>query len=929
MKKKLSRSLLAVTAIGVAATASLSMVVGATADSNAPLGTNLVGRQADGSVLVPEGKYVKPLGTTIEQSGQVMDLAIRPDGRTAVDLTKSGKGLFTVVDLVNNTVLQQYTPPKGTGSGNVAVGGLLYSADGTQLWAAQAKNLLRFDVAADGTLSNPVVVKLPDSAPGGVPKGPDGSLAQPLPSGLAWAPDQKTIIASLSGYDTVVGIDSTSGATSWQTAVGIAPRDVVVVGNRVLVSNEGGRRTKSSDFTNYSYNSRVVADRRDGRADSGTVSELDLSSHAVVRTYDVGLDPSALMVRGSDVLVTNSSDDTVSVLNTATGEVARTFNVNPIPGQPYGSSPNALAMIDDDHLAVSLGRNNALAIYELAGTRSTPAFAGLVPTAWYPGKIIVDRQLGKIVVGNLKGVGALGDPRTIAEGPGTEPATGRQVYSDVGVVQLLDPPKAEDMASLTSQVFSNNQWHNLEARNEKAGTTKARPVPVPERIGDPSPIKHVFLIVRENRTYDQVLGDDPRGNGDPTLTQFGRKITPNTHALAGEFPLIDNLYSDGTNSATGHTWLDAGFVNDYLERSYANYVRNYGQPDAMVYPRSGFLWDNALAHRLKARVWGEYAEWFTGADGSAATGSWSDWYRDSQILEGKRTGQPHVPLGTFTTKTDVPSLASILDRDYPNFNTKIPDQYRADLFLNDFDEMTKKDSLPNLNMLWLSSNHTNGSSPGYPTPAAMQADSDLAVGRIVDKISHSKYWKSSAIFVIEDDSQNGVDHVDGHRNVPLVISPYARRGAVVHTSYTQVNVTRTIEQILGLPPMNQVDLAAQPMYDVFTTRRNLTPYTKLDNTVPLDTMNPTLAQADSTMQKTWIAWSEQQDFTKVDQLAFEPFNRLTWYTSNHFTKPYPGDAKVMTPQEVLAKFPQAAVSHDPDGKLPETKALRPHSAGSR
>ena len=925
----LRKSVFASLAVGTVAVATLTMIVTATAATNAGLGDNLVGRQTDGSVLIPEGKLVKPVGTTIEQSGQVMDLAVRPDGKTAVDLTKSGDGLFTVVDLENSKVLQQYTPPKGTGSGNVGVSGLLYSEDGTRLWATQSANLLRFDVATEGTLSNPVVVKMPTTAPGGVPKAPNGTLAQPLPSGLAWAPDKKTIITPLSGYDTVAGIDSTTGATTWQTAVGVAPRDVAVVGSHVMVSNEGGRRPTGSDFSNYSYNSRTVADKRDGRADSGTVSEIDLDSNKVVHTYEVGLGPSSLMVHGTDVLVTNSSDDTVSVLDTAKAEVARTFNVNPLPGQPFGSSPNALAMIDENHLAVSLGRNNALAVYEWNGGKSTPVFSGLVPTAWYPGKIVVDEKLGKIVVGNLKGVGALGKERTIAEGPGTAPATGKQVYSDVGVVQLLDPPKAEDMTKFTSQVFSNNQWNGLSERNPKASATKSRPTPVPTRIGDPSPIKHVFLIVRENRTYDQVLGDDPRGNGAPELTQFGKAITPNTHALAQEFPLIDNLYSDGTNSATGHTWLDAGFVNDYLERSYANYVRNYGQPDSMVYPKSGFLWDNAQAHGLSARVWGEYAEFFTGSNGAAATGSWADWYKDSQILEGKREGDLHAPMGTFTTKSDVPSLDKILDRDYPNFATQIPDQYRATEFLKEFNGFEKDGTLPALNMLWLSSNHTNGSTPGYPTPAAMQADSDLAVGRIVDKISHSKDWKSSAIFVIEDDSQNGVDHVDGHRNVPLIISPYAKRGAVVHTNYTQVNVTRTIEQILGLPPMNQMDLAAEPMYDAFTTTRNLKSYDQLANNVPLDTMNPTLAQATSSIQKEWIIWSQKQNFSKVDQLAFEPFNRLTWYTSYGFKKPFPGDSKVLTPDEVLKKFPQAAVSSDPDGNLPETKALRPHLAGGK
>jgi len=923
----MKKHLLAVPVVGLALIATAAAATAAGSGSTAPtLGDQMVGRQPDGSVVVAENKILRPAGDSIEQTGQVMDLAMRPDGRTAVDLTKSGNGLFTVVDLTTRKVLQQYTPPKGVGSGAVSVGGLLYSPDGSKLWAAQTTNLLEFAIAADGTLSSPVVVAMPADAPGGVPKSRSGTAAAALPSGLAWAPDGTTILASLSGYDSVIGLDSTTGSVSWQTKVGIAPRDVVVVGNHVLVSNEGGRPTTKGDFTNYSYDSRVVADTKNGRANSGTVSEIDLATHKIVTTYTVGLDPSALLVHGTDVLVTNSSDDTVSILDTAHVVVASTFNVNPLPGQPFGSSPNALAMIDDTHLGVSLGRDNAIAVYEYTGARATPVFSGLIPTAWYPGKIIRDDAFGKILIGNLKGVGALGATRTISEGAGTKPATGKQVYADVGVVQMIDPPRADEMAAFTSRVFENNQWNGLDKRNPTAGVTKAKPVPVPKRIGDPSPIKHVFMIVRENRTYDQVLGDEPRGNGEPAYAQFGQPVTPNAHALAKRFPLVDNMYSEGTNSATGHTWLDAGWVNDYLERSYANYVRNYGQPDAMVYPKSGFLWDNAAAHGLSTKVWGEYATYFTAPDGSRATGSWADWYRDSQIMEGKQAGDPHAPAGYFKTGSDIPSLDRILDRDFPNFATNIPDQYRADLFLTALKKSEKTGELPDLSLMWLSSDHTNGTSAGYPTPSAMVADNDLALGRIVDGISHSKFWKNSAIFVVEDDSQNGIDHVDGHRNVPLVISPYATKGAVDHTYYTQANMVRTIEQILGLPPMNQIDLAANPMYAAFSTTPNLAPYTVRANTIPLDTMNPAAAQATSAVQKLWIAWSQKQNFRGVDQLAFEPFNRMTWYSSTGYKRPYPGDAKVMTPAEVLAKFPQAAPSGDPDGNLPETRALQPHKS---
>jgi DNA-binding beta-propeller fold protein YncE len=913
---------LVISAAGIALLATTTALASAATGGGLTLGERTVGRQTDGSnsVVVAENKFIRPVGTSIEQTGQVMDLAVRPDGKVAVDLTKSGDGLFTVVDLVADKVVQQYTPPKGTGSADVGLGGLLFSADGTKLWATQSKNLIRFDVAADGKLSAPAVIALPAA-------GPDAPGAQPIPSGLTWAPDGTTILTTLSGHNAVVGIDSATGTVAWRTPVGLAPKDLVVVGNHVYVGNEAGRRPTSTDTTSKSYSSDVVA--KNGRANSGTVSELDLATHQVVREYKVGLDPTALIANGTDVLVANAADDTVSILDTGKGRVQRTFNVNPLPGQPFGSSPNALAMLDDTHLAVSLGRNNALGIYELHGGNGNPAFAGLVPTAWYPGRIIVDKPLGKIVIGNLKGVGALGKERTITEGPGTQPATAKQVYSDVGVVQLMDPPKPEQMAKYTSTVFENNQWYALQHKDEIAAEQqKAAPVPVPARVGDPSTIKHVILLVRENRTYDQVLGDDPRGNGAPALAQFGKGVTPNAHAIAERFPLIDNLYSEGTNSASGHTWLDAAFVNDYLERSYANYVRSYGQPDAMVYPKSGFLWDNALAHGKSVKVWGEYAKDFVAPDGTHAAGNWADWYRDSQILEGKQTGELHTPVGYNKSISDIPSLDGVLSRNYPLFDTKIPDQYRTDLFLKDLQGYEKDGKLPNLNMLWLSSDHTNGTSAGYPIPTAMQADSDLAVGRIVEAVSHSKYWKDTAVISIEDDSQNGVDHVDGHRNVMLVASPYAKKGAVVSTYYSQANVTRTVEQILGLPPMNQLDLAAQPMYDAFTTKPDFTPYTALPNNIPLDTMNKTAAQATSTVEKQWIDWSQQQDFSKVDMLAFEPFNRMTWYSSNNYTKPYPGDDKVMTPAEVLAKFPQAAAPiGDADGNLPETKSQIPAKAG--
>ncbi len=301
----------------------------------------------------------------------------------------------------------------------------------------------------------------------------------------------------------------------------------------------------------------------------------------MTRSFTVGLDPSALIAHGQDVLVTNSNDDTVSVIDTSvhgSAAVVQTVNVNPLPGQPFGSSPNALAFLDSGHLVVSLARDNALAIYGWADARTPLTFQGLIPAGWYPGRVLLDSQLRQLVVANQAGVGALEHNATIYEGAGTKSATGKQVYADRGSISLVPLPQAQEMKAYTNRVFGNNRWNTLAARNQ-IGNGRTAPTAVPLRLGDPSKIKHVFLIVKENRTYDLVLGDDPRGNGDPALAQFGAAVTPNIHAIARVGPLIDNEYSAGTNSAVGHTWLDSAFVNDYLERSYANYVRDYGQPD--------------------------------------------------------------------------------------------------------------------------------------------------------------------------------------------------------------------------------------------------------------------------------------------------------------------------------------------------------------
>ncbi len=874
----------------VAVTAALSIVAAGAAVAgaegvyaNTSLGHKLIGKQPDGSYLMQTNQFVTPAGDVIQDAGRPFGLALSPDGKTAAALNNGGAttGLVSIFDLANHTVLQH------AGSGTKSDGGVLYSPDGKYLWAARPTNLQRFTVNPDGTVGSPVTVALP-----GV------SGRQAVPAGLAWAPDGNLLV-TLDANNTLGVVDTTTNTLVKQIPVGNVPYQVVVIDGKAYVSNLGGRPAQPGDQTDNSYGTPIVTNGNNSAvASTGTVSEVDLDAGAQVKTFPVGLEPSALLAVGKNLLVANTDDDTVTSIDTAKQQLGRTFTANPAPGAPFGAQPNGLTMLDGKHLAVSLGRDNAVAVYSYQDAYAPPSFEGLIPTGSFPTGIAEDAALHRLVVGSEQGVGSLGANGTIGEGTGTNPATGHLGYNFIGTVQAVATPTPKQMAEYTEQVFKNNQWDGLEQRN-KAGNGQADAVAVPLRVGDPSTIKHVFLIVKENRTYDQVLGDDSRGNGDPSLAQFGGKITPNIHALARYYPLIDNLYSDGTNSAEGHHWLDQAFVNNYMQQMYGNYTRSYQTGDPLSNVKTGWIWDDALAHGKTVNNWGEQMDTYTDASGHGTTSdSWTKWLHDADVLAGTTPGPLNYPLGTYTAKTDIPSLRSVTKPDFPNFDLNIPDQYRAAMFQNDYAQYVKGNDLPALNLMWIMNDHTNGTSPGGISPEAHVADNDLAVGRIVDTISHSKYWKDSAIFVIEDDSQNGIDHVDGHRNPTLVVSPYAKRGTVVHTYYSQLNVMRTIEQILGIPPMNQEDLAAEPMYDVFTDKPDLTPYTYLPNQISLTETNPQTTPSTSDVEAAWAAWSAKQDWATEDMVNMAQGNRDVWYASNNFTKPYPGDTRVLMPNEV-------------------------------
>jgi hypothetical protein len=415
----------------------------------------------------------------------------------------------------------------------------------------------------------------------------------------------------------------------------------------------------------------------------------------------------------------------------------------------------------------------------------------------------------------------------------------------------------------TQQVRKNNGALPAGGINLAGGSN-----PIPMRLGQSSPIKHVFYIIKENRTYDQVFGDLPQGNGDASLVEFGRDVAPNHHALAEQFVLLDNYYGPGDQSALGHRWVLQAYPSTWTHK-YGN-ARNNQSP--MLLGPTDAIYDKAKARGLRVRAYGERGANTITPSNATWTMIYNDW----------KNGTHNVDIAA---RAIIVGLRDVYHPRYPAAESRVPDQYRADIFLKEFAEFERNGNLPDLNLLLLYDDHTEGTSPGFPTPRASVADNDLALGRIVEAISKSRYWKESAIFVTEDDSQDGLDHVDGHRTVGLVISPYTKHGHVDSAFYTIVNMFRTIEQILGLPTMNQFDEAAEPMFSLFTNKPEVTPYQVRPNQIFLDEMNPALAGLTG-LQRQLAEFSMTIDSSEPDSADANMLNRAIWHSVKGFGTSY-------------------------------------------
>ena len=947
---------------GMVAAAGLSLP-GLAAAQSVPYPTYVVGPQANGSWVVSSGQVINPAGIQVDLGIRVRAkaIALNPNLRTHTAAvltmgtsTSDGDGAVEVFDTQTGEVLQNYIALGYDSSGSYS--GIAYSADGKYLVFSQdSSNVTIAKVDTDGMLEDDAQVSVPpnNSFIKCFPNSPPASYGNPCgsfyssytsyPGGVAISSDGKSAYALLNQNNTLTKIDLAANPPSQgvQIRVGNAPHSIVLNGGTAYVSNEGGRAATEADFQVNSAGTEIVADPLTGYATTGTVSVVDLASMKVTATIETGgLHPTGMALYGRFLLVANTYSDTIAIIDTASNQVTRTIDLGlpiGIPGADapaWGAEPASIAVDAKNGIAyVALYGANAIGVVSLSATAQTPVL-GMIPVAYAPASVVLDTTSNELLVANDKGIGTRYSMEC------DHGVCGYNTHQDNGTVSIVPVPDSTTLATMTDQVFVNNHWDLAQnVASASGGSPNAKPVALPAKIGSPSLIKHVFVIVRENRTYDQVLGDVAAGNGDPSLAVFGdgaaaggTPITPNVHELVKRFPLFDNFYDPSRQSADGHQWIQEARAPYADDIQSPDWVRSYpggNAGDALAYQKKGFLFSEAEAAGLPVKIYGEYIEnnTYKQPNGSTSEPSWSAFYADSQCFEGGpgctapgTKGETTLYFqNTVTSTSSIPAVSKYLIPNFPYFDLGIPDQFRVDLWIQDFNKDVAAGTVPTLEMLWIMCDHTGGP----PNSPAEQADNDLAVGRIIDYISHSNVWSTSAIFLEEDDAQNGVDHVDGHRSPGYIVSPYVKQGGFTDsTYYSQTNMTRTIEQILGLPPMNVMDLVASPMRTAFVNGAppsdNFKPWTHVANQIPLtdgvsaSTDNPSDSPKIKALRQAWLQKKAQifaGKLTKPDSEDPDTVNHLNWYEATGFTRPYPGEKTVRPPSE----FNNPAPAGDPDG----------------
>jgi YVTN family beta-propeller protein len=821
----------------------------------------------------PQAVALSPNGKLLVVSGKTSELVvIDPQAGTVrerVELPSDAQQL-PQADVVSPQILQ---PDE---EGQLSFTGLIFSPAGDRIYMSNVEGSIKvFAVAADGKVSPSHSFVLP---PANAPR-----REAEIPSGLALSLDGKRLFVCGNLSNQLLEIDTASGKTLRRFDVGVAPYDVILIGSKAYVSNWGGRRPGEGDLTGPAGRGTTVrVDPVRHIASEGSVSVVDLDAGRTVHEILTGLHASGLAVSpdGRYVVCANAGSDHLSVIDTRSDTVVETLWAKAKPSDLLGSSPNALVFAPTGkRLYAANGAQNAIAVFNFEPEeRGESKLLGLIPVGWYPGALAMDAGRNTIIAANIKGL-----PKTPGDARPAGKGFNSHQYS--GSLSLVPVPPDNELPGLSEIVAANLRQPKI-AEALLPPREDQPPRPVPERIGEPSLIRYVVYIIKENRTYDQVFGDIEAGNGDASLCIFGDEVTPNHHKLAREFVLLDNAYCCGILSADGHQWSTTAFSTDYMEKSFAGFPRSYpdgmgeDENDALAYSPGGFIWDNALAHKKSIRNYGEFMM-------PAVRWRDPDRRRSPGFMACYRTWKDKTGEVIFESQPSIETIRPFSPTDYVGWEMAVPDQYRADFILNELREYEKKGEFPQLVIICLPNDHTSGTSAGAPTPRACIADNDLAFGRIVEGLSRSPFWKHMAIFSIEDDPQAGWDHVSGYRTIAFCASPYAKRGAVVSTQYNTTSILRTMEQILGLPPMNHFDASATPMFDCFSETPDFTPYTAVPANIALDELNPEPEAINDPVLRNDALVSATLNFRQIDKAPEDVLNRILWRSIRGSRVPYP------------------------------------------
>jgi len=663
-------------------------------------------------------------------------------------------------------------------------------------------------------------------------------------------------------------IDLASGKVRGYAETGIAPFAAVVnaSGTVAYVTNWGGRRAGPKDKTAPAGTAptadQVVVDAR-GIASTGTISRIDLQTAKVTHTIPAQLHPNGIAwdEKAARLYVANNNRNSVTVVDTNTNAVVRQVPIQPFVQDVTGIAPTALTLsADRSRLFVTCGGINAVAVL----STKTLRIEGLIPTGWYPNSIALSADGKYMAVGSLLGVGS---------GWRDEPKS-RFVHAYRGSVNVVEVPSPAQLANFTLAVSENNRLP-LRGTAAPVVTKNTIPTAIPARAGEPSLIEHVVYIIEEHRTYDQLFGDLQKGNGEPSFVLFGEDVTPNQRRLAQEFVLLDNFYASGGNSADGHQWLtQANEVAYTMWPGYQGRSYPFDGTDPIGIAQGGTIWDSARKAGKSVRIYGEYAGRMS-EPSKERLGYLSQWKAGADLT------------GKWSITAPIAHMNEFLAKNYPSYTNSIPDVVRAQIFLKDLRQWEEKGGMPNLTLVQLPSDHTFGTSPGLSSPKAMVADNDLAVGQIVEALSKSKFWPKMAIFIVEDDAQNGVDHVDGHRTVALAVSPYVRRGHVDSTFYSNQSMLKTIELILGLPTLSLFDLIANDMRASFADKPDLTAYTHVVPKQDLFEVNPAVSGLKGAQRAGAIA-SAKMRWDVPDAAPTDKLNRILWHSVKGWNSKFPG-----------------------------------------